>query len=113
MQPKLHSDAACAAFHEAGLWGDKLIVDYIDDHARRDPAKTAIVDCRETITYASLVRRSENLAAAFKAIGVGHGDVVAIRSANWAELPITHLATNRLRSALAGSAISAIANDLR
>jgi acyl-CoA synthetase (AMP-forming)/AMP-acid ligase II len=96
MQPKLHSDAACAAFHEAGLWGDKLIVDYIDDHARRDPAKTAIVDCRETITYATLVRRSENLAAAFKALGVGHGDVVAIRSANWAELPITHLATNRI-----------------
>jgi acyl-CoA synthetase (AMP-forming)/AMP-acid ligase II len=96
MQPKLHSDAACAAFHEAGLWGDKLIVDYIDDHARRDPAKTAIVDCRETITYATLVRRSENLAAAFKAIGLGHGDVVAIRSANWAELPITHLATNRI-----------------
>jgi non-ribosomal peptide synthetase component E (peptide arylation enzyme) len=96
MQPKLHSDAACAAYHEAGLWGDKLIVDYIDDHARRDPAKAAIVDCRETITYATLVRRSENLAAAFKAIGLGHGDVVAIRSANWAELPITHLATNRI-----------------
>jgi acyl-CoA synthetase (AMP-forming)/AMP-acid ligase II len=96
MQPKLHSDAACAAFHEAGLWGDKLIVDYIDNHARRDPDKTAIVDCRETITYATLVRRSENLAAAFKALGLGHGDVVAIRSANWAELPITHLATNRI-----------------
>jgi acyl-CoA synthetase (AMP-forming)/AMP-acid ligase II len=96
MQPKLHSDAACAAYHEAGLWGDKLIVDYIDDHARRDPAKAAIIDCRETITYATLVRRSENLAAAFKAIGLGHGDVVAIRSANWAELPITHLATNRI-----------------
>ena len=59
MQPKLHSDAACAAYHEAGLWGDKLIVDYIDNHARRDPAKAAIVDCRETITYATLVRRSE------------------------------------------------------
>ena len=67
MQPKLHSDAACAAYHEAGLWGDKLIVDYVDDHARRDPVKAAIVDCRETITYAALVRRSENLAAALKA----------------------------------------------
>jgi len=42
------------------------------------------------------VQRSENLAAAFKAIGLGHGDVVAIRSANWAELPITHLAANRI-----------------
>lgn len=96
MQPKLHSDAACAAFHEDGLWGDRLIVDYVDEHAHRHPAKTAIVDCRELVSYATLVRRSENLAAAFKAIGLGHNDVVAIRSANWAELPTTHLAANRI-----------------
>jgi acyl-coenzyme A synthetase/AMP-(fatty) acid ligase len=96
MQPKLHSDAESAAFHEAGLWGDKLIVDFVDEHARSHPAKVAIVDCREMVTYATLVRRSENLAAAFKAIGLGHGDVVAIRSANWAELPTTHLAANRI-----------------
>jgi acyl-CoA synthetase (AMP-forming)/AMP-acid ligase II len=96
MQPKLHSDAACAAFHESGLWGDKLIVDFVDAHTRSNPAKAAIIDCRETVTYADLVRRSENLAAAFKAIGLGHGDVVAVRSANWAELPTTHLAANRI-----------------
>lgn len=96
MQPKLHSDADSAGFHAAGLWGDKLIVDFVDEHASVNPAKVAIVDSRETVTYAALVRRSENLAAAFKAFGLGHGDVVAIRSPNWAELPTTHLAANRI-----------------
>jgi acyl-CoA synthetase (AMP-forming)/AMP-acid ligase II len=96
IQPRLHADADRDAFRAAGLWGEKLIVDYVDEHARRDPEKSAIIDCRETISYATLVRRSENLAVALQKLGVGQGDVVAIRCANWAELPITHLAANRI-----------------
>jgi acyl-coenzyme A synthetase/AMP-(fatty) acid ligase len=95
-QPRLHSEAARKAFHDAGLWGDKLIVDYIDEHARRTPGKAAIIDGRETITYATLARRSENLAAALKTMGVGAGEVVAVRAPNWAELPLAHLAANRI-----------------
>jgi acyl-CoA synthetase (AMP-forming)/AMP-acid ligase II len=96
MQPKILPDRLCAAFRANGLWGDRLIVDHVDANARSTPAKAAIVDSRETIDYGELVRRSENLAAALKALAIGHGNVVAAKCANWAELPIAHLAANRV-----------------
>ena len=96
MQPKILPDSSRAAFRKAGLWGDKLIVDYVDANARTTPDKPAIIDSRETIDYADLVRRSENLAATLKGLGIARGDVVAVKSPNWAELPIAHLATNRV-----------------
>ncbi len=96
MQPRILPDRSCAAFHADGLWSDRLIVDHVDANARSTPAKAAIVDSRETIDYAELVRRSENLAAALKTLAIGHGDVVATKCANWAELPIAHLAANRV-----------------
>jgi acyl-CoA synthetase (AMP-forming)/AMP-acid ligase II len=95
-QPTILSDRACATYREAGLWGDRLIVDYVDANARRTPEKAAIIDSRETIAYAELARRSQNLAAALLALGVGPGDAVAVRAPNWAELPISHLAANRV-----------------
>jgi acyl-CoA synthetase (AMP-forming)/AMP-acid ligase II len=96
MQPKLFSDAICAFYHEAGYWGDKAMVDYVDEHALRTPEKPAIIDCRETIDYATLKQRTENVAAAFSNLGLREGDVVAVRSANWAELPMTQFAANRI-----------------
>ena len=96
MQPKILADAACAAFRRAGLWGDKLIVDYVDENAHATPNKAAIIDSRGTVSYADLVRRSENLAARLMARGIGHGDAIAVRAPNWAELPIAHMAANRV-----------------
>ena len=39
---------------------------------------------------------SENLAASLFKIGVRKGDVVAIQTPNWAELPLVHFAANRI-----------------
>ncbi len=96
MQPKLHSQEQSAGFHEAGLWRDKLIVDHVDGHASTQPDKVAIIDSRGAYSFATVQRRSENLAAALVAMGVGHGDVIAARAPNWAELPLCHLAANRV-----------------
>jgi len=95
-QPTILSPEAGESYRKAGLWGDRLIVDHVDAHARRAPHKLAIADSRETIDYFELVRRSENLAAGMLALGVGPGDTIAVRAPNWAELPISHLAANRV-----------------
>ena len=95
-QPTIFSPSSGEAYRKAGLWGDRLIVDHVDAHARRAPYKMAIADSRETLDYAEVVRRSENLAAAMLALGVCSGDTIAVRAPNWAELPISHLAANRV-----------------
>jgi acyl-CoA synthetase (AMP-forming)/AMP-acid ligase II len=96
IQPSILSAQQRETFREAGLWGDKLIVDHVDASARRKPDRPAIVDSRGTISYAELVRRSENLAAALLALGIAPGQTIAVRAPNWAELPIAHLASNRI-----------------
>jgi non-ribosomal peptide synthetase component E (peptide arylation enzyme) len=95
-QPKLHSDQQVRRFHAEGLWGTQSLVDHVDQRARETPDKAAIVEHHRRLTYSEVVRLTENVAASLLALGVEKGDVVAIQSPNWAELPIVHLATDRI-----------------
>jgi len=96
LQPRLHTDAQIQAFHASGRFGQQLLVDHVDARAAETPDKTAIVEAQRRLSYRELVRQSENLAAALLECGVGRGDVVAIQAPNWAELPLVHLACNRI-----------------
>ncbi len=96
-QPRsFHSAADARRFREAGLWGDELLVDVVDARAAEQPAKVALIDSRGVLTYGEVVERSRNLALSLLNLGVHRGDVVAIQSPNWTELPITHLALDRI-----------------
>lgn len=95
-QARLQDDAALQRFHAEGRWGDQLLVDLFDEQARRQPDKPAIVEAHRTLTYREVLRCTQNLAAALALRGIGHGDVVAAQAPNWAELPIVHLAANRI-----------------
>ncbi len=95
-QPCLHSDAQIQGFHAEGRFNQKLLVDHLDERALQTPAKVAIIENQRRLSYAEVVRQSENLAAALHRLGVARGDVVAAQSPNWAELPIIHFACNRI-----------------
>ena len=95
-QPRLHTDLQLEQFHAKGLFGKRLLVDFLDENASTRPEKTAIIEAHRTLTYREIKRLSENLAASLIRLGVQKGDVVAIQAPNWAELPIVHFATNRI-----------------
>lgn len=88
--------ADTAEFYARGYWGDRLTVDYVDAHAKAYPRKAALIDSRGILTYAALVMQSQNLAAALLGCGIGSGDVVGIQAPNWSELPVSHLALDRI-----------------
>lgn len=49
----------------------------LDDWARRTPSRTAVLDGRQSLTYAELAAGSERLANALRQVGVSPGDPVA------------------------------------
>jgi cyclohexanecarboxylate-CoA ligase len=73
----------------AGLWPNRLIIDYLDDTAAIAPDRLAIVEHNsETkhltrLSYRELQRRSKTIALNLLSLGVGEGDVVAIQLPNW------------------------------
>ena len=92
----VQTDSQAAEYRRLGYWKDRLLIDYIDEHAGRTPDKVAITDNRGSITYRQLVQKTENLAAALLRLGIGSGEVVAVQAPNWAELAIAHLALDRI-----------------
>ena len=72
--------------------------DLLADAARRDPDRLAVVffERGEQLTYAGLDRAVDRAANALAAIGVGHGDRVAVMLPNRIEYPIAWLALARL-----------------
>jgi non-ribosomal peptide synthetase component E (peptide arylation enzyme) len=95
-QPRLHTDEQIEQFHHEGWYGQRLLVDHLDEQAEKAPDKIAIVEAHRSLSYREVVRLSENLAASLLQLGVTKGDVVAIIAPNWAELPIVHFATDRI-----------------
>ena len=79
-----------------GVWKGRLLVDYVDEHARTDPNRAAIVERNGTLTYKEFCAKTRNLAAALVKLGVKRGDVVAVQCPNWSELPISHFALDRI-----------------
>lgn len=96
VQQPLYGPEEFSRYHREGYWGTRLLVDYFDDHVRTAPDKVAIVEAHRTHSYAQLASVTRNLAAALLKLGVRKGDVVAVQSPNWAELPSIHLATDRI-----------------
>lgn len=83
-------------YRDGGLWGDLTLVERFRKHAAGSPDKLAIIDAKKQYTYGQLARIIDNLATNFLKMGVARGQVVACQVPNWAELPIVHLALNRI-----------------
>jgi cyclohexanecarboxylate-CoA ligase len=96
------SDARRTDLIDRGLWINRLICDFLDQAAARDPTVIAIVEQRngthETLRmrYGELRDHSIRIAAALVALGVQRNDVVSIQLPNWWHFAAVHVACVRI-----------------
>ena len=79
-----------------GMWGDLTLFERFRKHALESPERLAIIDAKRHYSYGELARLVDNLATNLLALGIGRGQVVAAQLPNWGELPLIHLALNRI-----------------
>jgi fatty-acyl-CoA synthase len=65
-------------------------------NAARDPDRLAVIDERESVTYAEIDRRSTIVAAGLGQLGVGAGDAVALLARNSAAFIVAQVAASKL-----------------
>lgn len=80
----------------SGIWGQATLYERFSEHAARMPGKLALVDGQRQYSYGEMARLIDTLATYFLAEGIAHGEVVAVQVPDGAELPIAHLALNRI-----------------
>jgi acyl-CoA synthetase (AMP-forming)/AMP-acid ligase II len=83
-------------YRAAGWWPDRLVNDGLAVAAARSPGRTALVDARGRMTYATLHAQVEQCALGLLTIGILHGDVVAAQLPNWSEFVVLTLALERI-----------------
>ena len=82
-----------AAHPFARYWRDETLRDWLEQHAGQSPQRLAVIGPGASWRYAELHARALDLAAHFRALGIGRGDVVAIQLPNLPEFVLTYLAT--------------------
>jgi len=80
----------------AGYWRDKVITDFLDEHAAAMPDKIAFVDSARQVTFAELKAEVDRAALGLLAHGVGAGDVVSFQLPNCIEWIVVHYAATRI-----------------
>jgi cyclohexanecarboxylate-CoA ligase/acyl-CoA synthetase len=82
-----------AAHAFANYWRDETLHDWVAARADRAPQRIALIGPDGAWSYAELHARALNLAAQFRARGIGRGDIVAIQLPNLPDFVLTYLAT--------------------
>jgi cyclohexanecarboxylate-CoA ligase len=75
-----------------GYWRNENLYRYLERAAAHCPEKVAVVDQFGRYTYREIDELVRKLAGAFKAGGIGEGDVVSFQLPNWSEAVIVHQA---------------------
>jgi cyclohexanecarboxylate-CoA ligase len=103
------TEARRAAMHAAGLWPDRLLIDFLDEAVADEPNRLAIAgtqaagDVSTRLTYAELARHIERIAVGLSRLGIQPGEVVSFQLPNWWQFVAVYLACVR---------IGAVANPL-
>src|SRR2546428_12752500 len=90
------TDELIARYETLGHWGTETFYSVLAARAASRPDRVAIVDRGRRITYGELETRVDRVAAGFKALGIGAGDVVTIQLPNWAEFAYVFFALEGL-----------------
>lgn len=77
-------------------FGEQPLHEYLREHARRQPAKAALVWYGREISYAELDRLSDAFAQTLHRIGVGKGDRVALFLQNCPQYLVAHFGIQKL-----------------
>ncbi|HZO42305.1 MAG TPA: AMP-binding protein [Methylomirabilota bacterium] len=102
------TDEQIARHQKSGHWGSATFDSILTARAASHPDRLAIVDRGRRITYGELKSRVDRVAAGFKALGIGAGDVVTIQLPNWAEFAYVFFALEQL-----GAVANQIGPDFR
>ena len=102
------TDELIARHEKLGHWGSETCYSVLAARAASHPDRVAIVDRGRRITYGELKTRVDRVAAGFKALGIGSGDVVTIQLPNWVEFAYVFFALERL-----GAVANQIGPDFR
>ncbi|WP_088829984.1 AMP-binding protein [Paenibacillus tyrfis] len=78
------------------IFEDKVLENYVEEHATTNPDDTAVYFYGKTITYGELAEMYMQLAAQLHARGVGKGDTVALYMENSPQFIMAFLAVQRL-----------------
>ncbi|MER7399317.1 class I adenylate-forming enzyme family protein [Streptomyces sp. NPDC000151] len=84
------------AWAARGHCPDRDLYSLFAEHARRHPAREAVIDAAGAVDYATLAARVRHLAGAFAAAGLGARDIIALRLPNGREAVAAELAVAAL-----------------
>jgi non-ribosomal peptide synthetase component E (peptide arylation enzyme) len=90
------SPEQAAKYRREGFWQDKTVYERVRAAAQADPDKIAIIDSQRRFSYADVLRTVDILAGNLLDLGIPKGGVVAVQSKNAAELPLLHMAAQRI-----------------
>src|SRR5579864_2501096 len=82
-------------YRAAGWWPDRLLNDALTVAVARYPGRTALVDARGRMSYATLQLQVDQCALGLLKLGVRKGDVVTAQLPNWNEFVVLTLALER------------------
>jgi non-ribosomal peptide synthetase component E (peptide arylation enzyme) len=97
---RLTSPEDAAGYRARGWWKDTTLFERFHAAAIRQPGKTALIMGAHELTYADAARLVDNIAGNLFALGIQRGEVVAVQLPNSIELPLIHLALNRIGALL-------------
>src|SRR5579863_3924068 len=83
-------------YRAAGWWPDRLLNDALAVAVARSPGRTALVDGRGRMSYATLQAQVDQCAFGLLTLGIRHGDVVTAQLPNWNEFVVLTLALERI-----------------
>jgi acyl-CoA synthetase (AMP-forming)/AMP-acid ligase II len=81
---------------QSGVWANRTLDDYLQQHARAHGDKVVLVDRRWRLTFAELERLARRAACGLLQLGLRPGDVMSLQLPNWAEWLIMHCAATKI-----------------
>lgn len=81
-----------AHYLENSYWTNETMIQWLNDHARARPDSAAMITADQTITWAEMKDRVDQLTNGFLGLGLMKGDVVAVQLPNIPEFLISYIA---------------------
>lgn len=91
-----HPSPFAAHYRAAGYWRQQPLGQLFERVAQREAARDAVIDGSRRLTFGELDRLTQCVAAGFRSLGLGPGDVIAYQLPNWWEAVVTFLAAARI-----------------
>jgi acyl-CoA synthetase (AMP-forming)/AMP-acid ligase II len=102
MSLSLHQDASgwatrlseedIARYTQRGAWRNVTLADCARRQAAQDVQRTAVIEGERSASFGTLLAQADQLAAAFRAMGLQSGDVISFQLPNWIEAMVINLA---------------------